>query len=187
MRTLKAMTLAFAVLLMAAAAHATDWTVDNDKSRLGFSAVQAGNPFEGQFKSFDAKIKFDPDDLPGSKISVMVEIASFGTDDVQRDGGVSGAEWFDTSSFPQATFETTEIRPTGDKVYEMDGTLTLKGISKPVTIPFTLDITGDNAEAHGSFGLMRTLFNVGTGQWEADSAASHEVKVKIDIFATRAK
>lgn len=187
MKILKALTLAFAVLLMTSAAQATDWTVDNDKSRLGFSAVQAGNPFEGQFKSFNAKIKFDADDLPGSKISVTVEIASFETDDVQRDGGVSGAEWFDTSSFPQATFETTEIRSTGDKAYEMDGTLTLKGVSKPVTIPFTLDIKGDNAEAHASFGLMRTLFKVGTGQWEPDSAASQEVKMKIDIFAARAK
>ena len=187
MSIFKAIALALTALAMATAAQASEWTVDYEKSRLGFSAVQAGNPFEGRFKTFSADIKFDPDDLPGSKISVTVEIASFGTDDGQRDGGVSGTEWFDTSSYPQATFETTEIRSTGDKAYEMDGTLTLKGVSKPITIPFTLDITGDNAEARSTFGLMRTLFKVGTGQWEADSAASQEVKMKIDIFATRAK
>lgn len=187
MKIFKAIALAFTALMMATVVQASEWATDYDKSRLGFSAVQAGNPFEGQFKTFSAKIKFDPEDLPGSKISVTVEIASFGTDDAQRDGGVSGTEWFDTSSFPQATFETTEIRSTGDKAYEMDGTLTLKGISKPITIPFTLDITGDSAEAHGSFGLMRTLFNVGTGQWEAESAASQEVMMKIDIFAERTK
>lgn len=187
MRIIKAMALAFATLLLSNAANASDWTVDYGKSRLGFAATQAGNPFEGKFKTFAAKIKFDPDNLPGSRISVTVELASVESDDVQRDGGMSGEEWFNTSSFPQATYETTAIRATGDKTYEMDGTLSLKGITRPVTIPFTLNITGNTAEAHGSFPLMRTLFNVGTGQWEQDSAASHEVKVKIDIYATRTK
>ena len=187
MKIFKAIALAVAAVMVATTAQASSWTVDYDKSRLGFAAVQAGNPFEGRFKEFSATIKFDPKDLPGSKISVTVEIASFTTDDGQRDGGASGSEWFDTSNFPQATFETTAIRSTGDKAYEMDGTLTLKGISKPITIPFTLDINGDKAEAQSSFGLMRTLFNVGTGQWEAESAASQEVKMKVDIFAARTK
>ena len=67
----------------------------------------------------------------------------------------------------------------------MDGDLTLKGVTQSITIPFNLEVNGDTAQASSEFDLIRTVFGVGTGQLEPDAAASHAVKIAINISAVK--
>jgi polyisoprenoid-binding protein YceI len=181
--------LSFFALFLAAPAIAADvkhWQIDDGKSRLGFSGSQAGLAFDGRFKTYSASISFDPDNLGASRITVDIDIASAVTGDAQRDAALPGKEWFDTANFPRATFQTTEIRKTGEG-YEAAGVITIRGIKQPLTLPFSLKIDGDVAHAHGQTSIKRTLFGVGQGSWATNQVVGFNVNVDLDIFATRAR
>ena len=171
----------------APAADAPNWTVDLAKSKLGFSGTQTGDPFSGSFTRYDAAIAFDPAHLEASHLAVTVDLASAATGDPQRDTALPGDDWFDIAHFPQASFVSDTIRKKPDGTYEVAGHLMLRGVTRPLTLPFALDINGTSAHAKGHATLIRTAFGVGQGQWTTGDYVALEVGVDIDIVATRAK
>jgi polyisoprenoid-binding protein YceI len=180
-------TLLFAIATCACAADIPNWTVDPARSRLGFSGTQTGEPFRGSFARFKAAIAFDPTHPEAAHIKVTVDLSSATTGDTQRDTALPGDDWFDIAHFPQATFSSDTIRKKSDGSYEAVGTLTLRGISHPLTLPFTLEISGASAHAKGHAMLVRTAFGIGQGQWATADYVALEVGVDIDLVATRAK
>jgi polyisoprenoid-binding protein YceI len=183
---------AFAAALLttaqsAFAASAPIWTVDLAASKLGFSGSQTGQPFSGRFARYSAVIAFDPAHLDTSRIKVDVDLASAATGDPQRDDALPGDDWFNTSQFPQATFASNKILKKPGGSYEADGTLTLRGATHPLALPFTLTVNGTHAHAKGHATLVRTNFGVGQGQWATGDYVALDVGIDIDIVATRAK
>jgi polyisoprenoid-binding protein YceI len=166
-------------------AAAFSWKLDGAKSQLGFSGTQTGVAFKGRFSRFSAQIDFDPDHPETSHIVVVIDLASAVTGDPQRDGALPGADWFDIAKYPQAKFVSSAVRKTGVNAYTATGTLSLRGITKPVVLPFTLAITGNNAHAKGHLDLVRTLFGVGQGTWSNGQWVGLNVGVDIDVVATR--
>jgi len=65
------------------------------------------------------------------------------------------------------------------------GTLTIRSVRRPVTLPFTLDLTGDHAHAIGRLDLVRTDYGIGQGSWSTAQAVAFEVAVTFDLTATR--
>ncbi len=183
--TLAAILLATATC--ACAADVPNWTVDFAKSRLGFSGTQTGEPFQGAFARYNAAIAFDPAHPEASHIKVTVDLSSATTGDTQRDTALPGDDWFDIAHFPQASFASDSIRKKPDGSYEAIGTLTMRGISHPLTLPFTLDVNGTSAHAKGHATLIRTAFGIGQGQWATADYVALEVGIDIDIVAGRAK
>jgi len=167
--------LAVATLLMAAPASAATWIVDRDASHLTFSGTQTGARFEGRFASPEK-----------GKIVAVIDVASARTGDAQRDTAIPQAEWFDAGAFPQARFETASIRAKGGNSYEAVGTLTLRGISRDVVLPFTLDIQDGVAKAQGKLDLIRTDFGIGQGPWASGQWVGLDVGVSVDLVARRA-
>lgn len=168
-----------------AQAAATRWVVDAP-SRLAFESAVSGQAFEGSFSRWDADIVFDPTNLAASKASVSIDIGSVATGDQTRDEAAGEGSWFDLARFAKATFATTAIRSLGGDRYAADGALTIRGVSKAVSLPFTLAIAGDQATMAGELALNRTDFGIGQGQWQAADVVPHPVKVKIAIKAHRA-
>lgn len=162
---------------------ARSWTVDPAQSTLGFSATMAGAGFEGRFERWTADIAFDPADLAGSSVKVAIDMTSAVTGDPSRDQSLPNADWFDTSNFPQAVFEAHSFADKGGGAYEAQGTLTIRGASKPLALPFTLSIADDMAKATGAVTLMRTDYGVGQGQWALPDPVAHDVKVTFAITA----
>ncbi|MEX0645843.1 MAG: YceI family protein [Parvularculaceae bacterium] len=162
-----------------------EWTVDMTTSRLGFSASQTGKPFEGQFEKFDAKIAFDPADLSKSSIDVAIDMTSAKTGDRQRDQALPGSDWFKTKDFPTARFAATEVEEAGEGRYIAHGSLTIRDATKPIDLPFSLEINGDAAHAQGEATLMRVDFGVGQGEFATDEFVGLEVRVIVDVTATR--
>lgn len=171
----------------AAPAAAPAWTVDKAASKIRFKSSFAGTAFEGGFSRWDAKINFDPKNLAGSKAVVTIDLASVATGDADRDQTLPTADWFNTAKFPRATFTTTGFRALGGNRYQANGTLTLKGTSRPVTLPFTLAIQDDTARVTGQATLNRSQFKVGQGQFAGADTVPFEVTVPIVLVAKRAK
>jgi polyisoprenoid-binding protein YceI len=184
-RTILAALLSAQCLSTASAADAVSWKLDPAKSRLGFSGTQTGAKFEGKFTRYGADIIFDPDHLDASHITVTVDLASAATGDTQRDTALPGKDWFDIAEFPQAKFDTTAIRKQRATAYEAVGNLTLRGVTKPLTLPFTLQIDGATAHAIGHARLVRTVFGIGQGPWATGQWVALDVDVNLDIVATR--
>jgi polyisoprenoid-binding protein YceI len=186
----RALALAAALSLTAGAAAAQTapkWVVDPAHSALGFESTVEGQGFEGRFKSWDADIRFDPKALAASRVVVTVETGSIVSGDAQRDQTAQTGEWFASAMFPKATFTTTSIKDLGGGKYEAAGNLTIRDKTQPVSFPFALDITGDQAKLTGETTVDRSLFGVGQGDYGGPDTVPLEVKVKVELTASRAK
>lgn len=180
-RVLPVMTVAG--LLLSAPAFAADWTVASGNGTLGFSGTQTGKVFEGHFGKYDGTISFDPAHPESGHAKITIDMASATTGDSQRDGALPGHDWFDAKTFPAAVFEVKTFRAKGGNAYDADATLTIKGISKPVTLPLTIDISGSTLHARGHLQLVRSAFNVGVGPWTTGQWVALEVGVDVDVTA----
>jgi polyisoprenoid-binding protein YceI len=160
------------------------WTVDTGKSTLGFHVTANGQPVDGTLP-FGAVIAFDPADLAHSSIKATIDVTSPKSGNATRDAMLPLPAWFDAKQFPKAQFTTTSITSKGGDKYEAVGTLSLKGITKPVSLPFRLTISGNTAHAVGETTLQRLDYKVGEGKDFAPPAAALDVKVTVDLTATR--
>lgn len=164
---------------------AQHWTVNTAKSRLGFSVSWSGQPYVGMFRSWAADIQFDPADLAHSRAEITIDTGSETSGDGETDDGVKGAEGFASSQYPKAIFRTTAFTHKSGNAYVATGTLSIKGVSRPVILPFTLTISGNTAHVVGRAQVMRTDFHVGTGEWEKPDPVAHNVTVTVDLIASK--
>ena len=164
---------------------AGDWTVDPAKSQISFSGTQAGAGFTGRFGHWTAQIAFDPANPAAGHALVSIDTASAATGDTQRDEALPQSDWFDAKRFPQARFEAKSFRALGGDRFEAVGSLTIKGVSKDVTLPFSLQISNDQAHVQGKLEIDRTAFNVGEGAWAAPTFVGTPVGIAIDLQAAK--
>ncbi|MEX0373134.1 YceI family protein [Spiribacter roseus] len=167
------------------ATAATEWSIIHDDSRLGFEATQQGGEFEGRFESFRADMRFSADDLAASGFDVRIDTASVETGSSQRDSALPNDDWFNVDAFGEATYVADTIRATEDG-YAAEGTLTIRGNSHPVTLPFTWQVDGDRAMMDGAVVIDRTRYGVGQGDWSDPSVAGHDVRVVVDLTLSKA-
>jgi polyisoprenoid-binding protein YceI len=122
------------------------WTIDPVHSSIGFSVRHLMvSKVRGTFDKFSGAITVAADGAP----SVTAEIAvdSVSTNNEQRDAHIKSADFFDVGEHPTATFTSNRVRDNGDR-YVLDGDLTLKGVTKPVSLD--LEFYGVNPGAgHG--------------------------------------
>ena len=181
-------TIIAAILLAApAAAEPTVWLVDHNNSKLGFTAYWQNAPVKGVFKTWRADILFDPDDLASSRVVVAVETASADTAYADRDAEIKKKDWFAVADFPAATFMADVIRKTGEGQYAADGTLAIKGVYTPLTLPFSLRFDGDMAMMSAEMTLSRLAFNIGAGQWKATNFIRDDVVLNVELVAKRGR
>ncbi len=179
---------AFAGLAAAQAwAAPSQWTVDKAASKLGFRSTFAAQPVEGTFRRWDAQISFDPKALAASKAVVSVDMVSAATGDSGRDQALPTRDWFDAARFPRATFTTTSFKDLGGGRYQAQGVLSLRGVSRAVTLPFTLAIAGDLAKMTGVLIVNRSLFGVGQGQFKSAETIPTDVTVNVALTARRVR
>jgi polyisoprenoid-binding protein YceI len=171
---------------IAAASQAPAWTVAEKDSYLGFESAQDGEAVLGQFHGWVAQIAFDPANLAGSHVTVSVDTNRITTGDEERDEAIAGSLWFAAKAFPRAVFTASSFRNLGGGRYQAVGELTVRGISRPVALPFALAIEGNRASMTAEVVVDRTLFSVGQGVWSAPDTVPFEAKVKVKLAAMRA-
>jgi len=168
-------------------ASATQWNVDHTKSRVGFTVQWSGEPFVATFKSWNADINFDPADLAHAKVNVTIDVGSETSQLPDNDDGLKGPEGFAISQFPAARFETTGFTAAGNDRFVAAGRFTIHGVSRQITLPFTLTFAGSSVHMTGKTVVMRTDFGLGHGEWASPATIGHEVAITVDLTATKAR
>ncbi len=153
-------------------------------SRVAFSLRHFTGTAEGKFKKYKGTLDFNAEHPEKSKISFEVDVASIDTDNGSRDKHLREEEYFDVANHPKMTFRNTSFRKTGQNKFMVTGPLTIKGHTKTVTIPVSLErqdtlwATGETLlHFESTFTLDRTEFGVG----EASSLLGSEVTVHLDL------
>jgi len=169
---------ALAALAPAVAEPATATRLVADKSQIAFVSKQMGVPVEGTFKKFDAQVAFDPRKPEGGAVALQIDTGSASLGVPMSDAELPKAPWFDTGHFPQASFQSSAIKALGEGRFEMTGKLTIKNISRQVTVPVTIAPSGGYAVATGSFTIQRLDYKVGDGEWTDTSVVGNDVQVR---------
>ncbi len=150
------------------------------RSEINFVARQFGVPLAGSFKRFSAQARFDPQSPQSSRVSLQIELGSVSLDP-EANAHLVKPEWFDSARYPQATFLSRSIKVLGNGAYEVNGTLTIKGHGRDVTVPVQLKPVAGLSTATGSILLKRLDFKIGEGDWADTSIVANDVRVNFSI------
>ncbi len=117
-----------------ASAAAETYTIDPVHSTLSFSLRHIVSKFTGSFTKVTGTIVADQTDLTKSTVDATIAIGSVSTADDKRNAHVLSPDFFDATKFPTAAFKSTAWTKTGYDTYDVSGNLTIKEITKPVTL-----------------------------------------------------
>jgi polyisoprenoid-binding protein YceI len=138
-----------------------DYTLDVSHTRLGFSARHAMvTTVRGQFQDYTGHAHIDTANPAASKVELTIQTGSIDTGNPDRNGHLVSPDFFDVENNPEITFVSTEVErhsDSGETTWVITGDLTIKGVTKPVTIEF--EQTGS---AKDPFGNLRVGFEGGT-------------------------
>jgi polyisoprenoid-binding protein YceI len=122
------------------------WAIDPVHSEIGFTVRHmAVSKVKGRFDKFEGTFVTAEDPL-ASSVNVTADASSINTNNEQRDGHIKSADFFEVEKHPNLTFTSTGIKDKGDE-FLLEGDLTIKGTTKPVT--FSLELNGFGPDASG--------------------------------------
>jgi polyisoprenoid-binding protein YceI len=133
-------------------------------SMLAFAGTYQGEVFTGRFPQFDTRVSFDPAHPEQGLLDVSITLATATTANADYDGEMRGNAFFDVARYPRAHYAAKGFRSLGGNRYAADGTLSLHGISKPVTLQFTWT-PGARPVLAGKATVKRLDFGIGSGDW----------------------
>lgn len=169
------------VLLASTAVFADAWRSVNGESVLEFVPSYEDTLLPSRFERFDVLFEFDPTRPGAGRLVVTVDVTSADMQDAELNDEIGTQGWFATATHPRARFVSSDLRRT-DAGYSAHGTLVLKGVERPVRVPFRFESDGTRARLHGELQLDRSEFGIGTGEWADDGPIAHAVGVRFDVL-----
>ncbi|MBD8871093.1 YceI family protein [Nocardioides donggukensis] len=171
-----------------------EYTLDPTHTRIGFSARHAMvTTVRGSFATFDGAARIDAQRPADSSVELAIDVASIDTGVADRDGHLRSGDFLDVEQFPRITFVSTAVEREGESTWLVTGDLTIKDVTRPVTVPF--EATGS---ARDPFGNVRVGFegevSVNRKDWGLTWNAaletggvliSEKVKLSFDVSAIR--
>jgi polyisoprenoid-binding protein YceI len=169
-----------------------DYTLDVSHTRLGFSARHAMvTTVRGQFQEYTGHAHIDTANPAASTVQLSIDVSSVDTGSADRDGHLRSADFFDVETYPTMTFTSTKVEREDASTWLITGDLTIKGVSKPVTIEFE-----SSGSARDPFGNLRVGFEGATSinrkdwglVWNAaletgGVLVSEKIKLEFDVSA----
>lgn len=170
-----------------------DYTIDPTHTRIGFSTRHAMvTTVRGQFSEFNGTAHVDTANPENSRVELVIQTASIDTGVADRDAHLRSADFFDADQNKEITFVSTKVERGGED-WVITGDLTIKGVTKPVTVAF--EPTGS---ARDPFGNLRIGFEGGSAlnrkdwglTWNAaletgGVLVSEKIKLEFDVSAIR--
>ncbi|HVW24528.1 MAG TPA: YceI family protein [Polyangiaceae bacterium] len=128
-----------ALLLLGTVARAEPWTFDLAHSRVGFSVrhMMVSN-VAGSFHDVKATVDLDEKNLTKSTVEFTIAASSIDTQNADRDKHLKSPDFFDVTKFPSLTFKSTKVAPAGKNKFKVTGDLTIRDVTKSVTLDVTL-------------------------------------------------
>jgi polyisoprenoid-binding protein YceI len=129
---------------------AGSFTIDPSHSRIGFSARHAMvTKVRGAFNEYSGSGTVDNG---VASVNIEISAASIDTRSADRDGHLKSPDFFDVANFPKITFASTSVKDAGDKVV-VDGNLTIRDVTKPISIEFEFTGTATDPFGNARFGF----------------------------------
>lgn len=172
-----------------------DYVFDPAHTRLGFVARHAMiTKVRGQFTRFDGRLTIDGREPANSRAHVTIETASIESREPSRDAHLRSSDFLDVESYPHMTFVTTAIEQLDEATFRVNGDLTIKATTRPIT--FDLTSTGAVVDAAGEFRIgFEGATTISRKDWgltwnvalEAGGVlVSEKIKIELDVAAVRA-
>src|ERR1700738_408120 len=122
-------------LLIAHSAFAADtFVIDKVHSTMGFQVRHLFSKVPGKFDDFSGQIQLDEANPEKSSVQVTIKAASVDTANKQRDNDLRSPNFFDAAKYPEITFKSKSVTKTGDKTANINGDLTMHGVTKEVVL-----------------------------------------------------
>ena len=167
------------------------WTIDPAKSRIEFNASQVGKLITGRIRSWSGTILLNPANLAAARIDIRMDMKSATANSKDIDDLMLGKDFLDAANAPEARFASDSVTSRGGDRYEARGKLTLRGVTKDIALPFTLQIRDDGAaataSARGKLEIRRLDYGIGRNEWAGTSHVADEITIEIGVAASRPK
>ncbi|HEV7847582.1 MAG TPA: YceI family protein [Thermoleophilaceae bacterium] len=169
------------------------WSVDPSHSTVGFSVKHLGiATVRGKFEQFEGKLEIG-EDLSSARASGTVQGASINTNDAGRDEHLRSADFFGIEANPELRFESTAIRALDEDTFEIEGELSMNGVTGPVTLKAEVQGTETDPWGNERVGLEvtgqlnRTDWNMTFNQalGSGNLLVGEKVKLDLDISAVK--
>jgi polyisoprenoid-binding protein YceI len=186
-----ALLLALAVTSVAQAAPTT-WTIDPVHSQVGFSIRHFFSKVPGNFTKFSGTIVYDPDKPDASTTKVEIDATSINTENEKRDTHLKSEDFFYTEKFPTLTFVSNKVVSAEKGKLTVQGDLTMRGVTKPVTLDVTFLGAGPTFQGEQRAGFEATAkvnrkdYNISWNRAldQGGTLLGDDVDIKIGIEAT---
>lgn len=163
------------------AASVEKYLITPDSSKIEFHASKVTGSHRGAFEKFSGAIDYagQPEK---SHVTITIDTASVTTDTPDLTKHLKTADFFDVAKYPQAKFESTEIKPGGEKgaTHTVTGNLQLHGVTKSITFPATIVVSPGVITVDGTFSINRKDFGINYAG-AADNLIRDEVVLTLHV------
>jgi polyisoprenoid-binding protein YceI len=181
---MKKILLSTAITIFASCLFAQTYTLSDINSEVGFIIKNFGIEVRGNFKGLKGKISFDPIDFSSFSINSSVDATTINTGIDLRDNHLRKEDYFNVAKFPLISFVSTSVsNSTRSGTLLVAGNITMKGVTKQISFPFTITPKGDGYLLAGKFEIDRRDFGVGG----RSMVLSDNVTVFISVFGKKSQ
>jgi polyisoprenoid-binding protein YceI len=169
------------------AATGQKYAITPQNSKIEFIGSKVTGSHNGSFEKFNGEIHYANNDPAQSHVAITIDATSVKADDPKLTEHLKTADFFDVAKFPDAKFESTTIKAGGEKgaTHTVTGNLTLHGVTKSITFPATIAVSGDTATVDATFAINRKDFGINYPGAQ-DNLIRDDVVMKLSIRGNKA-
>jgi len=157
-----------------------------DESTISWVGSKVTGRHDGGFNQFDGSITLVNGNPVGSSVNLNIDATSIWADNERLTGHLKSADFFEVETYPEASFESTDISENPEGGYTVTGNLTLHGVTKSISFPADIEVAEDAIKANAEFAVKRFDFGIAF-KGKADDLIRDEVVVKFDLKAVPAE
>jgi len=163
------------------------YAITPQNSKVEWVGSKVTGSHNGSFEKFNGEIHYSNNDIAQSHVLITIDASTVKADDPKLTEHLKTADFFDVAKFPEAKFESTAIKAGGEKgaTHTVTGNLTLHGVTKSITFPATISVTGGVATVDANFAINRKDFGINYPGAQ-DNLIRDEVVMKLTIHANKA-
>jgi len=172
--------------LVALPAGAAPLAVDLGKSEITFQSKQMNVPVDGKVRKFAIQLDFDAKKPEAGSARIELDTAAIDAGSDEANAEIVKRVWMDAAKFPKVLFVSSSVKTLAGGRYEVTGKMTIKGITRDVSAPFTVKAQGNAQLFEGAFVLKRLEFKIGEGPWSDTETVADEVQIRFKVLANPA-
>lgn len=161
------------------------YLITPENSKIEFIGAKVTGQHNGSFKKFSGEIDY-AGQVEKSRVSITIDTDSLETDTPDLTKHLKTADFFDVPKYPQATFQSTEIKPGGEKgaSHTITGNLQLHGVTKSITFPATINVSAGDISVESNFAINRKDFGINFAG-ATDNLIRDDVVLALHVKATK--